>query len=141
LGMEKRAIPDLYITSSTQNDISTPPSEGRLNLQGGSWCASPSDVTPFLQVDLGTRHVICAVATQGSPTADQWAVSYQLQFADDENFWFYMEANVVRTFSGNADRSSKVKNLLLGNPEATTVRFLPRQWHGLIACMRVEVYG
>ncbi|EDO36086.1 predicted protein, partial [Nematostella vectensis] len=52
-----------------------------------SWCAAPSDVTPYLQVDLGSRHVICAVATQGSPTADHWVQTYKIQASLDGSSW------------------------------------------------------
>ena len=85
------------LLSSSEHNASTPTSNGRLNYTGGpSWCASSSDSTPYLQVDLGSVHVICAVATQGNSRADQWVKTYQIQSSEDSSAWkLYQESGQV----------------------------------------------
>ena len=81
-------------------NASTPASNGRLNYTGGpSWCASSTDSAPYLEVDLGSLYIICAVATRGNSQADQWVKTYQIQFSEDKTTWTpYKEKgqNVVR---------------------------------------------
>ena len=70
LGMESRSIPDSKIKASSVQNASTPASNSRLNLKSGSsWCAGTSDSNPYLQIDLQTLHIICAVSTQGNSKA------------------------------------------------------------------------
>ena len=42
---------------------------------------------PFLQIDLGTNFVLCAVATQGNSQAEEWVETYQLQTSNDGMNW------------------------------------------------------
>ena len=88
LGMENGAIPDSKITSSSVQNASTPANNGRLNYtSGSSWCAVTSDTNPYLQIDLQTLHIICAVSTQGNSQADQWVKNYILQVSTDGTTW------------------------------------------------------
>ena len=98
LGMENRDIPDGRLTSSTILNSSTPAKNARLRYSaGGPWCAAEGDLAPYLQVDLGSLHVVCAVATQGNFEADQWVDSYQLQSSRDGRTWtYYKEGGQVR---------------------------------------------
>ena len=76
------------LSSSSIHTASTPASNGRLNYTGGpSWCASSSDSSPYLEVDLGSVYIICAVATQGNSRADQWVKTYQIQSSEDKITW------------------------------------------------------
>lgn len=86
LGMEDKSISDVYITSSSKRDNSTKASFGRLN-HLSSWCASASDSSPYLQVDLGMLYVICATATQGNPVNDEWVTSYEMHYTRDGINW------------------------------------------------------
>ena len=88
-------IPDGNISSSSASSASTPAKNGRLNYTGGqSWCASSRDSTPFLEVDLGSVHIICAVATQGNSRADQWVKTYRVTYSTDGKSWsVYQEQN------------------------------------------------
>ena len=73
--------------SSERNNI-TAAKNGRLNYTAGpSWCASLSDSTPYIQVDLGSVYIICAVATQGNSRADQWVRTYQVQYSANRSNW------------------------------------------------------
>ena len=95
LGMENGNIPDNKITAST---ASTPAKNGRLNYtSGSSWCAGTSDTNPYLQIDLQTLHIICAVSTQGNSQADQWVKNYTLQVSTDGTTWTdYKEGGKVK---------------------------------------------
>ena len=96
LGMESGSIPDSKITASTVQSASTPAKNGRLN-SGSSWCATTSDSNPYLQIDLQTLHIICAVTTQGNSQADQWVKNYTLQSSIDGSNWTdYTEIGQVK---------------------------------------------
>ena len=81
-------IPDSWLTSSSLLNINTPAKNGRLNYTAGqSWCASSSDNYPYLEIDLQTLHIICAVSTQGNLQADQWVKTFSLQSSTDGRTW------------------------------------------------------
>ena len=83
--MEDGRILDTGINASSS---STPAKNGRLNYaSGSSWCAGTSDTNPYLQIDLQTLHIICAVSTQGNSNADQWVKTYTLQLSLDGVTW------------------------------------------------------
>lgn len=65
---------------------------------GSSWCAEASDPSPYLQFDLQTLHVICAVSTQGNSQEDEWVETYTLQSSTDDSHWidYYDEAGKVK---------------------------------------------
>ncbi|EDO30628.1 predicted protein, partial [Nematostella vectensis] len=137
VGLANLEVPDSNITASSVLNITTPPSQGRLNSLGGSWCANTTDTAPYLQVDLGTRHVICAVSTQGSPSADQWVQSYEVHGSLDGVTWVpYKE----RIFNGNTDKTTVVKRTFSMVTAARYVRVNPMTFQGYKQ-MRVELYG
>ena len=83
--MERGKIPDSRVTASSS---SASAKNGRLNYAlGASWCADKSDSNPYLQIDLQTLHIICAVSTQGNCQADQWVKTYTLQLSTDGTTW------------------------------------------------------
>ena len=56
----------------------------------GAWLPSDNNnVNDYLQIDLVYEFVICAVATQGNPTSNDWTTKYKLQLAlfDLANNW------------------------------------------------------
>jgi len=83
--METGSIPDNNITVSSENN-GNPAKKSRLN-SGSSWCAGTSDSYPYLQIDLQTLHIICAVSTQGNSQAEQWVKTYKLQLSTDGSTW------------------------------------------------------
>ena len=89
LGMKNGIISDSEITASTvQSTSNTPAKNGRLNYTlGSSWCAETRDANPYLQIDLQTLHIICAVSTQGNSQADQWVKNYTLQVSTHGSTW------------------------------------------------------
>ena len=96
LGMESGSIPDIKITASSEKNVNAAAKNGRLN-SGSSWCAGTSDRNPYLQIDLQTLHIICAVSTQGNSQADQWVKNYTLQSSLDGSTWIdYTETGQVK---------------------------------------------
>ena len=88
LGMENGVIPDSKITASSELNAGTPAKNGRLNYAAGpSWCAQTNDNNPYLQIDLQSLHVICAVSTQGNSEADEWVETYLIQTSTDGIHW------------------------------------------------------
>ena len=86
--MQSGSIPDNRITSSSELNANTSSKNGRLNYTtGSSWCASTKDNNPYLQIDLQTLHIICAVSTQGNSQADDWVKTYTLQSSRDGVTW------------------------------------------------------
>ncbi|KAL9950901.1 hypothetical protein ACROYT_G043472 [Oculina patagonica] len=142
LGMESGSIQDSNITASSVQSVSTPAKNGRLNFaSGSSWCAATSDTNPYLQIDLQTLHIICAVSTQGNSQADQWVTNYTLQSSTNGSTWTdYTEMGQVMTLRGNKDRNSEVKHILYEGVLSKHLRFLPGTYHGGV-CMRTEVFG
>ena len=97
--MENRSIPDNNITASSEKDANTAAKNGRLN-SGSSWCAGTNDTNPYLEIDLQTLHVICAVSTQGNSQADQWVKTYKLQLSTNGSTWTdYKEGGQVKVKS------------------------------------------
>ena len=90
--MEKGAITDGQISSSSQLDANHEASQGRLNLKG-SWSAYANDAEQWLQIDLGSNPVtVTRVATQGSNLQSQWVINYTLKYSDDGlNFQLYKQ--------------------------------------------------
>ncbi|XP_022777511.1 uncharacterized protein LOC111318928 [Stylophora pistillata] len=138
LGMEGGNIPDSRITASSSR---TPAKNGRLNYAlGAPWCAETNDTSPYLQVDLQTLHILCAVSTQGNSQADQWVKDYTLQISTDETTWTdYKEGGQVKFLRGNDDRNSEVKHVVYG-VLTRFLRFLPQTHQGGV-CMKLEVFG
>ena len=99
--MDSGSIPDNSITASSEKNVNTSAKNGRLN-SGSSWCAGTSDSTPYLQIDVQTLHIICAVSTQGNSQADQWVQTYKLQLSTDGLTWTdYKEGGQVKVKSHN----------------------------------------
>ena len=85
-------IPDSsFFASSNFNSVYTA-KYGRLN-GVKSWAPNGNNnANDYLQIDLLFEYVICAVATQGNPRANEWTTKYKLTLSlDDANFITYRE--------------------------------------------------
>ena len=90
------AFPDNSFSASTTSG-SNKASKGRLNGDGAWLPSDNNNANDYLQVDLLYEFVICAVATQGNPSADHWTTKYKLQLAliDLANNWLtYQEDSI-----------------------------------------------
>uniref|UniRef100_A0A674JGZ1 Contactin associated protein family member 4 n=1 Tax=Terrapene triunguis TaxID=2587831 RepID=A0A674JGZ1_9SAUR len=101
----------------------------------GGWSPLVSNKYQWLQIDLGERTEITAVATQGGYGSSDWVTSYLLMFSD-------RGMSGHRAFSGNTNADSVVHNKLQHSIKARFLRFVPLDWNpnGRIG-MRIEVYG
>ena len=94
-------IPNAQMTASSYYSSSYYPYYGRLNeARGmGGWCpkTQKGPRTDYLQVDLGTVHSVCAVATQGASNFDEHTTSYILRMSKDGVTWnTYKENNAEK---------------------------------------------
>ena len=95
--MENGEITDAQISASSEYDIDHASVQGRLNFMGnhikqGAWVAFPSDVYPWLQIDLLKNNTrITRVATQGRHNHNQWVTKYSLLYANNDTgiFQYY----------------------------------------------------
>ncbi|PFX14772.1 Lactadherin [Stylophora pistillata] len=139
---DRNIIPDARMTASTTNSDKEYPYYGRLN-EGrghGVWCPDTrSERTDFLQVDMGTEHSVCAVATQGHGGGAR-VTSYKVRLSADGITWItYKEINIKKVFVGNSDGRSVVKNSMGTDVKARYVRFYPVTFN-LWPCTSVEIY-
>ena len=95
--MENGLIPNERITASSAY-LDTPGSFGRLNDVRGSWCTYYG-YNEYLQIDLQSLHVICAVSTQGNGNKyyPYFVKKYTLQSSIDNIRWTnYTENGLVK---------------------------------------------
>ena len=83
--------------SASSSLSSSRASNGRLN-GGSAWIpSSNNNNNDYLQIDLGSVYVVCAVATQGNPSADDWTETYKIETSfDNVNWQWYQENNTVK---------------------------------------------
>uniref|UniRef100_A0A8C9NPC4 Contactin associated protein family member 4 n=1 Tax=Serinus canaria TaxID=9135 RepID=A0A8C9NPC4_SERCA len=124
--------------ASAPSAISHPP-----NNRAGGWSPLVSNKYQWLQIDLGERTEITAVATQGGYGSSDWVTSYLLMFSDSGQNWKqYRQEESIWAFSGNTNADSVVYYKLQHSIKARFLRFVPLDWNpnGRIG-MRIEVYG
>ncbi|XP_052057007.1 contactin-associated protein like 5-3 isoform X2 [Apodemus sylvaticus] len=130
---------------SSSSDLTGRSSPAQLNwrMGTGGWSPADSNAQQWLQIDLGNRVEITAVATQGRYGSSDWVTSYRLMFSDTGHNWQqYTQEDSIWTFVGNMNANSVVHHKLLKSVRTRFVRFVPLEWnpYGKIG-MRVEVYG
>uniref|UniRef100_A0A4X2KFJ7 Contactin associated protein family member 4 n=1 Tax=Vombatus ursinus TaxID=29139 RepID=A0A4X2KFJ7_VOMUR len=109
----------------------------------GGWSPLVSNKYQWLQIDLGERMEITAIATQGGYGSSDWVTSYLLMFSDSGRNWKqYRQEESIWGFSGNTNADSVVYYKLQHSIKARFLRFIPLDWNpnGRIG-MRIEVYG
>ncbi|XP_058389377.1 contactin-associated protein-like 4 isoform X1 [Diceros bicornis minor] len=139
------ALPPSSFSSSSELSSGHSPGFARLNRRDGAggWMPLLSDKNQWLQIDLGERVEVTAVATQGGYGSSDWVTSYLLMFSDSGRNWKqYRREDSISGFPGNANADGVVRHRLRPPVEARHLRFLPSAWNpnGRIG-MRVEAYG
>ncbi|XP_052634434.1 contactin-associated protein-like 4 isoform X1 [Harpia harpyja] len=139
------ALPQSSFSSSSELSSSHSPGFARLNRRegAGGWSPLVSNKYQWLQIDLGERTEITAVATQGGYGSSDWVTSYLLMFSDGGRNWKqYRQEESIWAFSGNTNADSVVYYKLQHSIKARFLRFVPLDWNpnGRIG-MRIEVYG
>ncbi|XP_040612099.1 contactin-associated protein-like 3 isoform X2 [Mesocricetus auratus] len=139
------SLPQLSFSSSSQLSNSHGPGFARLNRRDGAggWTPLVSNTYQWLQIDLGERMEITAVATQGGYGSSDWVTSYLLMFSDGGRNWKqYQQEESIWGFPGNTNADSVVQYRLQPPFHTRFLRFLPLAWNpkGRIG-MRIEIYG
>ncbi|XP_048203426.1 contactin-associated protein-like 3 [Perognathus longimembris pacificus] len=139
------ALPWSAFSSSSELSSSHGPGFAKLNRRDGAggWTPFVSNKYQWLQIDLGERMKVTAVATQGGYGSSDWVTSYLLMFSDGGRNWKqYRQEDSISGFPGNTNADSVVHYTLQPPFEARFLRFLPLAWNpkGRIG-MRIEVYG
>ncbi|XP_028022425.2 contactin-associated protein-like 4 isoform X2 [Balaenoptera acutorostrata] len=139
------ALSPASFSSSSELSSSHGPGFARLNRRDGAggWSPLVSNKHQWLQIDLGERMEITAVATQGGYGSSNWVTSYLLMFSDSGRNWKqYRQEDSIWGFSGNANADSVVYYRLQPSIKARFLRFIPLEWNpkGRIG-MRIEVFG
>uniref|UniRef100_A0A3P8SL78 Contactin associated protein like 3 n=1 Tax=Amphiprion percula TaxID=161767 RepID=A0A3P8SL78_AMPPE len=114
-----------------------------LSTGAGGWSPLSSDRYQWLEVDLGGRTRITAVATQGRYGSSDWQTSYLLIFSDTGHNWRqYRQEGSIEAFLGNSNADSVVQHKLQHPVIARYVRLIPLDWNpnGRIG-LRLETYG
>ena len=86
--MESEVISDDQLSASSQWDDNHAARQARLHFKisgnkRGGWSALTSDLSQWLQVDLGSYTTVTRVATQGRNAYNEWVTKYRLQYSDD----------------------------------------------------------
>uniref|UniRef100_A0A3Q3IY14 Contactin associated protein like 3 n=1 Tax=Monopterus albus TaxID=43700 RepID=A0A3Q3IY14_MONAL len=112
-------------------------------LRAGGWSPLTSDQYQWLEVDLGERTKLTAVATQGRYGSSDWLTSYLLMFSDTGHNWQqYRQEDSIGAFPGNSNADSVVQYKLQQPVIARFLRLFPLDWNpiGRIG-LRLEAYG
>ncbi|XP_034154116.2 contactin-associated protein-like 2 [Pangasianodon hypophthalmus] len=121
------------------------PEYAKLNRRGGAggWSPLDTDHYPWLQVDLGSRKQVTAIATQGRYSSSDWTTRYRLLYSDTGRNWkpYHQDGNIW-TFTGNSNTESVVRHNLQHTIVARFLCFIPLDWseEGRIG-LRIEIYG
>uniref|UniRef100_A0A087XQG0 Contactin associated protein 2 n=1 Tax=Poecilia formosa TaxID=48698 RepID=A0A087XQG0_POEFO len=140
-------LPHTAFTSSSVFSSGYAPGYAKLNTikQGGAggWSPLDSDHYQWLQVDLGSRRQVSAIATQGRYSSSDWTTQYRLLYSDTGRNWkpYHQDGNIW-AFSGNSNSESAVRHELQQGIVARFLRLIPVGWseEGRIG-LRIEVYG
>ncbi|XP_005471802.1 contactin-associated protein-like 2a isoform X1 [Oreochromis niloticus] len=138
-------LPHTAFTSSSVFSSGYAPGYAKLNRRGGAggWSPLDSDHYQWLQVDLGSRKQVSAIATQGRYSSSDWTTQYRLLYSDTGRNWkpYHQDGNIW-AFSGNSNSESAVRHELQQGIVARFLRLIPLDWseEGRIG-LRIEVYG
>uniref|UniRef100_A0A6Q2XIL3 Contactin associated protein like 3 n=1 Tax=Esox lucius TaxID=8010 RepID=A0A6Q2XIL3_ESOLU len=138
-------LPQSSFRSSTQLSGSHGPGFAKVNRRDGAggWAPVESNRYQWLEVDLGERTEITAVATQGRYGSSDWVSSFLLMFSDTGRNWRqYRQEDSIGVFAGNSNADSVVQFKLQEPVFARFMRLLPLDWNpnGRIG-LRLEAYG
>uniref|UniRef100_A0A3Q3GC94 Contactin associated protein 2 n=1 Tax=Kryptolebias marmoratus TaxID=37003 RepID=A0A3Q3GC94_KRYMA len=124
-------LPHTAFTSSSVFSSGYAPGYAKLNRRGGAggWSPLDSDHYQWLQVDLGSRKQVNAIATQGRYSSSDWMTQYRLLYSDTGRNWkpYHQDGNIW-AFSGNSNSESAVRHELQQGIVARFLRLVPLAW-------------
>uniref|UniRef100_A0A671XYS8 Contactin associated protein 1 n=1 Tax=Sparus aurata TaxID=8175 RepID=A0A671XYS8_SPAAU len=115
-------------------------------LYGSSgWSPSARDKQPWLQIDLGRKYRLQAIATQGTFNSYDWVSKYTLLYGDRPDSWTpYIMKGGNSTLPGNWNYYQVKRNVFHYTFTAKHIRLLPLAWNtengGKIG-VRLELFG
>ncbi|XP_032382198.1 contactin-associated protein-like 4 isoform X2 [Etheostoma spectabile] len=138
-------LPPSSFRSSSQLTSSHGPVFAKVNRRegAGGWSPVVSDRYQWLEVDLGRRTQITAVATQGRYGSSDWLTAYLLMFSDTGHNWrLHRQEDSLGAFPGNSNADTVVQYKLEQPVIARFLRLIPLDWNptGRIG-LRLETYG
>uniref|UniRef100_A0A8C2DSN8 Contactin associated protein 1 n=1 Tax=Cyprinus carpio TaxID=7962 RepID=A0A8C2DSN8_CYPCA len=115
------------------------------DLGSSGWSPSPRDRQPWMQIDLGRKYRIMAIATQGTFNSYDWVTKYMLLYGDRFDAWTpYVMRGGNMTLPGNWNYYQVKRNVFHYAFTAKHLRIYPMGWNtengGKIG-LRVELYG
>ncbi|ERE78695.1 contactin-associated protein-like 3-like protein [Cricetulus griseus] len=117
------SLPQLSFSSSSQLSNSHGPGFARLNRRDGAggWTPLVSNEYQWLQIDLGERMEVTAVATQGGYGSSNWVTSYLLMFSDGRRHWKqYQQEESIWTKGKGSNTLINIKKPTLNTPLLAT---------------------
>ncbi|KAB5543336.1 hypothetical protein PHYPO_G00077880 [Pangasianodon hypophthalmus] len=138
-------LPQSAFRSSSQLSNSHGPGYAKLNRRDGAGGWSPLDSNKYqwLEINLGERTEVTAIATQGRYGSSDWVTHYLLMFSDTGHNWRqYRQEDSIGAFSGNTNADSVVSYKLQQPVFTQFLRVLPLDWNpnGRVG-LRLEAYG
>uniref|UniRef100_A0A3Q2Y8E5 Contactin associated protein 1 n=1 Tax=Hippocampus comes TaxID=109280 RepID=A0A3Q2Y8E5_HIPCM len=115
-------------------------------LYSSGWSPSLRDRQPWLQVDLGRKYRLRAIATQGTFNSYDWVTKYTLLYGDRPDSWtpYIMKGGNSQTLPGNWNYYQVKRNVFHYAFTAKHIRLLPLAWNtengGKIG-VRLELFG
>ncbi|XP_071795658.1 lactadherin-like [Asterias amurensis] len=143
VGMENGDILDTDLSASTTY-AGYVAHTGRLNKQG-AWCASGSDLTPWIQVNFNARVYITGVITERSHYAVNYVSTYSVKYGDSTSSLIYVTTSggSAQIFTGNSYGDAQASNRFSSVLHAQVLRIYPVTWEleKSLCCLRFEVLG
>ncbi|KAJ8268504.1 hypothetical protein COCON_G00136760 [Conger conger] len=106
-------LPHSAFSGSSTFSSGYAPGYAKLNQRGGAggWSPAENDNYQWLQVDLGNRKQVTAIATQGRYSSSDWTKQYRLLYSETGMNWkpYHQDGNIW-TFSGNSNTESVVRH-------------------------------
>lgn len=91
LGMKNKQISNDSITASSHYGNNSA-HLARADSNSGSWCSNPTDVAPYIQIDLKEEKIITGVDTQGSPWLWRWVEKFKIKYLLQNNWTMYNDS-------------------------------------------------
>ncbi|XP_021363194.1 uncharacterized protein LOC110456661, partial [Mizuhopecten yessoensis] len=109
----------------------------------GGWSSINTNPGQYIMAKFYNTVVMKGVTTVGRSDADEWVVSYKLQYQYDyysEWVWYQEPPGTTKIFSGNHDPDTPVTNPIQFPIEARGIKLFPVSWHHGIS-LRWEILG
>eukprot|EP00794_Sanderia_malayensis_P007980 gene7980-8837_t len=120
----------------TSTNLSTNPPRNIFINTMNTWCAQSSDTNGYIDVILSSARVISAVGIQGDSNNDYWVTTFKISHSLDNIKY----TELSKTFIGNQDRNTVVRNWLLPPVFAKYIR-IKTDTFNTKRCARIQAIG